>query len=345
MYLTEKEVFGQYDALALTNELFARRKEDILNFYKDCDCDKIIFIGCGSSFSLAKSAAAAVSVRMQTPAYAYPAGDLLLNFSEYDRFLRGSLLVSISRSGSTSEVEQLICRAKDQYHTPCISICATENSALSALAELNIELPWAFDESVCQTRCVTNLYAASLLMVGIIAEDTVLLDSVSDAIQTGAEFMRSNREGLEKLAQEDWNYAVVLADGELCGIAEEGALAFNEISMLHSHYYHLLDVRHGPIVLFNRQTLVIMALTQGNQELQKKLISDIRQKGAKVVLFGSDEEDIPEADLQIRVKAQEARAAEGIPFIFISQALSLFKAIKNGNNPDLPTGLDPWIKL
>ena len=40
MYLTEKEVFGQYDALALTNELFARRKEDILNFYKACDCDK-----------------------------------------------------------------------------------------------------------------------------------------------------------------------------------------------------------------------------------------------------------------------------------------------------------------
>ena len=345
MYLTEKEIFSQYDALALTNELFAKRREEIFSFYKGCGCNKIIFIGCGSSFSLAKSAACAVSVRMQTPAYAYPAGDLLLNFSEYDRLLRGSLLVSISRSGSTSEVEQLIRRTKEQYHTPCISICATENSALSALAELNIELPWAFDESVCQTRCVTNLYAASQLMVGIIAEDPALLRSIAEVIQGGAEFMRNNREGLEKLAQENWDYAVVLADGELCGIAEEGALAFNEISMLHSHYYHLLDVRHGPIVLFNHRTLVIMALARENQELQKKLISDIRQKGAKIVLFSSDAEDIPEADLQIHVKAQEARAAEGIPFIFISQALSLFKAIKNGNNPDLPTGLDPWIKL
>lgn len=35
----------------------------------------------------------------------------------------------------------------------------------------------------------------------------------------------------------------------MCGIAEEGALAFTEIAMLTGRYFHLLDYRHGPIVI------------------------------------------------------------------------------------------------
>lgn len=48
-----------------------------------------------------------------------------------------------------------------------------------------------------------------------------------------------------EIANLDWDNVVVLADGPICGIAEEGALAFTEISMLTGRYFHLLDYRHG----------------------------------------------------------------------------------------------------
>ena len=53
----------------------------------------------------------------------------------------------------------------------------------------------------------------------------------------------------QEVAQEEWESVVVLADSELDGIASEAAIAFVEIPQVHANYYHVLDVRHGPMVL------------------------------------------------------------------------------------------------
>ena len=345
MYLTEKELFSQYDALSQTYDQILSQSEEIKTFFKSSGCASITFIGCGSSYSLAKSAALAARLRLNVPTYSFSAGDVLLNFDRYTPILRGTLLVSISRSGSTSEVVLLVEKAKKELGIPCVSLCAKVGSAIGAMAGLNVDIPWAFDESVCQTRCVTNLYLATMMFAAILSGDSALLRSLKNVIAQGPAFIKNNRDALEKIAQKDWNNAVVLADGELEGIAEEGSLAFTEICLLHSHYFHLLDVRHGPIVLIDDKTLVIAALSPDENHHQDNLLKDIKARGATLVVFSDRAEPAPHADLNITVPTQEAHAANGIPLIFLPQALSFFKALATGVNPDAPTGLDPWIKL
>ncbi len=65
------------------------------------------------------------------------------------------MIIAASRSGGTSEVVLSVERA-GQMGVLTIAIPAKENSPLAELAELSLEIPWAFDESVCQTRTVTN---------------------------------------------------------------------------------------------------------------------------------------------------------------------------------------------
>jgi fructoselysine-6-P-deglycase FrlB-like protein len=183
-----------------------------------------------------------------------------------------------------------------------------------------------------------------MMLISLISGDEKLLGSLQCAVNQGEEYMLGNRQALAEMARSDWSQVVVLADGEIAGIAEEGALAFTEISMLPSRFCHTLDVRHGPIVLVGGDTLVVMALPTGVGAHQVKLIGDLKARGAKVVVFSAHGEACAAADAHFTFPRLEP-AAMGIPFIYIPQALSLFKALANGINPDAPSGLDPWIKL
>jgi len=345
MTITERELFSQYQAMERTYDHVLSVADDLNAYLSTASYDRIIFIGCGSSYCLAKSAAAAANLYLKTPAFAHPAGDLLLSFPRYHPLLEGALLVSISRSGSTTEVVELCKKAADEMNCPILSLCAKVDSVLSRIAGFNLEIPWAFDESVCQTRCVTNLYLAVMLMIGIVAQNQAMIQSLKSVVENGPAFIQTQRNLLEQIAAGVWKKITVLADGELAGIAEEGALAFTEIALLPSHYYHLLDVRHGPMVLIDSDTLVIAALVPGEAAHQNKLLADIKKQGAQLVVYSDARADVQAADHHITVPPQGAYAAQGIPFIFLAQAISLFRALKDGINPDQPAGLDPWIKL
>lgn len=93
----------------------------------------------------------------------------MLNFPHYEKVIQNTLLVTLLRSGSTTGLVLAVQNAKEKYSIPCVSICATQNSDMSGLADLNLEIPCAFDESVCQTRTVSNFYAANLHSIKLLS--------------------------------------------------------------------------------------------------------------------------------------------------------------------------------
>jgi glutamine---fructose-6-phosphate transaminase (isomerizing) len=346
MYKTEKEILSQYSALEKTFAHMMEKYREIKDFQKKTAFDSVTFTGCGSSYSLCKSAESSLIKRSRLKAASIPAGDLMLNFPQYENQIKDTLLIVPSRSGSTSEVILAVNKAKEAFSVPCISICATNQSELVKIADLNIELPWAFDESVCQTRTVTNLYAANLILIGIMTDDRLLLDEIKSAIENGSRFIEENKALLTDIGNDgSWDNVVTLGDSELTGIVEEGALAFKEICQLQSNYYHVLDVRHGPSVLIKNRTLVIIAATPYGENYQKDLIKDLKKQKAVIITVSDRTDNIYGSDYNFTVPSYSNYAVAGIPFIFVPQMLSYSKAVATGINPDLPQGLDPWIKL
>jgi fructoselysine-6-P-deglycase FrlB-like protein len=123
-------------------------------------------------------------------------------------------------------------------------------------------------------------------------------------------------------------------------------MAFTEIAQVPSHYYHLLDVRHGPMVLVGKDTLVVACIGNKNLGYQKELISDIVKRGARVVVYsGGASESMEGAELMVDSGMDIDSAVRGIPFIFIPQVLAYFKSEIMGINPDEPAGLVAWVKL
>ncbi len=344
-YKTKKEIFSQFDALESTYKYFSENSKKIKEFFVDNNFSSITFVGSGSSYSICESASLVAKMELGIESNAVVAGDLMLNFPQYKNILKDTILVAPSRSGSTSEVILAVKNAKDKYNIPCVSISAKKDSELSKIADLNIELPWSFDESVCQTRTVTNLYTANLLFLDLMADKSFLKSDIKKAIDYGNTYLNENKETFKNIVSEyDWHNVFVLADSQLEGIGSEGSLAFKEISRLNSYYHHLLDVRHGPMVLVNEKTLVIMATSPYGLDYQTELVSDLKKNKATVITSGLKDEKIPESDLHIDYPDVKY-PVRGIFFIIISQAVSYYKAISNNINPDEPEGLDPWISL
>jgi len=179
-----------------------------------------------------------------------------------------------------------------------------------------------------------------------LTDDTAVLNDLRLLLSEGFKYLEEAEELAKELAVLPWTHAAVLADAELEGIAEEGSLVFKEVCQLPASYSHLLDLRHGPMVLVNKETLVIVAL--GTKcELEINLLKDIKAKGAHIVAFCDDGDNCVCIDGVTRscYATPLSHIAKGIPFIILCQMIAYYKSKETGTDPDKPTGLDPWIAL
>lgn len=345
MFLTEQEILDTPQALRRTYSYFTEQTAPLKGFFAEHTQRKLIFCGCGSSYMLAKSAAAIFSSMPGTAAFAIPAGDYTVNPDFWQETIRDSIIVSLSRSGRTTEMVRTIRSIKEMQGCPVISISMEKDNDIMPMSDLDLTMDWCYDRSVCQTRTVANLYAAVLLLACAYTEDATLLKSVEKVCLQSDAFQQQNRSVLEQLAVLPWRNVVVLADGPVCGIAEEAALAFTEIAMLPGSYFHLLDYRHGPVVISSDKTLTLMLLQTGEDKLQGSLVKELVARGGPVVTVSEQTGNPYGAMTHICLGEVSHFAVTGIAFIYLAQMLGLLKAIEMGGNPDAPTGLNAYITL
>ena len=342
MNLTYTEILDTFNALKKTENCLENAWSGIEAYFRDKR--KFVFIGSGSSYSLAKSMSVMTHMETGYQSSAMAAGDILLHAGRYAKCFEGAAVVCVSRSGRTSELLLALDALKSQrYGFSTASLICAEDTPLAARSDLAVTMPWAFDESVCQTRTVTNLYFTAAYILARMNNNRGLIQDLRHIMDNGQEYLKRAEALADGLSDKPWTHCVVLADAELEGIAEEGALAFKEICQLPSNYYHLLDLRHGPMVLLGKDTLVLAALGVKN-ELEYKLVHDVLEKKSEVVLF-SDMPVEPSGSTSLAYGSPLSHIARGIPFILLCQMTAYKKSGKTGADPDKPTGLEAWIAL
>ena len=343
MYLTEKEIFSQQGALEKSLGLLLEKRDELAGFFAP-PRSRYVFFGCGSSHMVAKSAQKMFALKPGVDAYALAGGDYLIDPDLYQPLVEDSVIVFLSRSGTTSEILIAAEELTKRGNGPLVSVTMREDSALAALSDYTLELPWAFDESVCQTRTVTNFYLTLLVLSAIYDADQSQVDDVRKAVSGVSGMLAEWRPCISDIVREkEIEDVVVLADGVLCGLAEEAALAFTEICLVSGKYFNLLDYRHGPKVLNSPSTLTIVVTQPKEIRVQADLLNDIKAcGGTTVVIRPKDTGYIGDFTIDCD---HAFFPTYGITLICAAQVIALEKALAKGINPDLPTGLDAWISL
>jgi glucosamine--fructose-6-phosphate aminotransferase (isomerizing) len=148
------------------------------------------------------------------------------------------------------------------------------------------------------------------------------------------------------MARQPFENAVVLADSSMAGLAEEGALAFKEICQRQSNFYHVLDVRHGPVLTIDEKTLVVVMVSRGDSRLQAELVNDMKGRaGFVLALTCGGDAALASGIKEIRLPNAACDDVSAVFMLYCIQLLCLKHALSRGVDPDKPEGLDPWIKL
>lgn len=347
-YKTYSELIDQYLALGHTLHKTDEEQVRILKTLDWVPSGNIVFTGCGSSYSICRALADCIQPLWKGTVVAAAGGDLMLHPDWWEPvFSRPALLITVSRSGSTNEIIYAVEEVKKRYPmVKILSFVCTVNSNAATVSDWSVELPWAFDESVCQTRSVTNLFAGALSFFAGVAGCKEITAGLQSLVKGGAQYLTQIEKTAQKLAEAPWKEVMVLCDGGGYGVAEEAALAFNEIAYAHSACKHVLDVRHGPMILIDRSTLVLAQLTKEGFEYERDLIYDLIQRGAQIAVVS--DEPLPQIE---GVSAQFAfggplhNAVSAVLLLNAAQMLSYYRAVNLGLDPDNPAGLDAWIAL
>ncbi|MHA7155320.1 SIS domain-containing protein [Arthrobacter sp. TMN-50] len=191
------------------------------------DGARVAVIGCGTSWFMAQSYAAAreSAGKGLTDAFAASEASAVAGRG-YDA------VVAISRSGTTTEVLDLMTSLKGS--TRVIAVIGDVESPAIGLADDVVALPYADEQSVVQTRFATAALAYLLTSVGIDLEQAV----------TDAEAALAEEITPALLDAEQFTF---LGTGWTVGLAYEAGLKMREGVQGWTESYPAMEYRHGPI--------------------------------------------------------------------------------------------------
>lgn len=237
--------------------------------------ERVAIVGCGTSFFMAQAVAALRegSGQGETDAFAaseYPEG------RSYDRVL------ALTRSGTTTEVLELLGRLRG--HTRTTAVTADPHTPVMEAADDIVVLDFADERSVVQTRFATT--ALTLLRAHLGLHTDAVVADARTALETPLP------EGLVDCAQ-----FTFLGRGWTVGLANEAGLKMREASLAWTEAYPAMEYRHGPISVTTRGTATWMF-----GEAPDGLAEQVRETGALWVGGGLD----PLAEL---VRAQRLAVA------------------------------------
>ncbi len=240
------------------------------------DGERVAFVGCGTSWFMAQILASWREDRGYGESDAFSASEVPAR--RYDR------VVAITRSGTTTEVVDLLQKLKGEV--PTVVLLGTQDTPAAEAADSVVDLSFADEHSVVQTRFATSVLT---LYRGAYGENIEVLANAAEAAV--AEPLTPAWAAAEQVT--------FLGRGWTIGLAHEAALKYRETSSSWAESYPAMDYRHGPISVAAPGRLVWMFGTP-----PAGLRDEVEATGATFVHTDRD----PVVDLVVAQRTAVARA-------------------------------------
>jgi fructoselysine-6-P-deglycase FrlB-like protein len=196
--------------------------------------ERVAVVGCGTSWFIAQSYAAARERAGLGETDAFTATEMPLD-RRYDRVL------VLSRSGTTTEILELLERLRGTV--PTVAITAVADAPIAQVADEVIDLGFADEESVVQTRFATSELALLRAHLGI--DPGPAADAAERVL---AEPLPANLLAARQIT--------FLGTGWTYGLANEAALKLREAAGMWTESYPAMEFRHGPVAVTGEGSVV-----------------------------------------------------------------------------------------
>jgi len=331
-FATYREIKSQTEAWAQALDLTRAAQLPKAEKY-----EQVIFTGCGSTYYLSLAAAALYQGLTGQTARAVPGGELLLN-SQTVLTDQKTLLVAISRSGTTTETVKAVEKFKQEKRGDVLVI-SNYDEVLSQLADVNIVIPKGQEESVAQTRSFASMYIAATVFSARMARQSDLLDSIASLPKVGERLIQNLEPAAHQMGENlDFDRFYFLGSGIRYGLACEVNLKMKEMTLTHSEPFHFLEFRHGPMSMVNKKAVVVGLISESNFSHEKAVLNEMQALGGKIVALG-------ESGVDIAFESGIPESVRGVLYLPVLQLMAFYRSLAKGLNPDRPNNLEAVVKL
>ena len=245
----------------------------------------VLFTGCGSSYYLAQSAAAAWSRFAGVPGMALSATDVMM-YPEchFPAPVQGTV-VAISRSGKTVETLNAICQLKQAFGWHVIGISCNPGTPVVGACDAAVILAEAAEKSRFETRAFTTTLLTVLLWAARRGHSE-LEEELRQAPDLAARLIERYEAAAQDLAQSGkFDQYIFLGQGPYFGLACEAMLKTKEMAWTPAEAYHSQEIMHGPRYAVGASTLIVVLLSDGGRKWQLELLPKLKGFGAQVLVI------------------------------------------------------------
>jgi len=305
--------------------------------------------GCGSSYYAA-----------MIPAFYY---DYLLGLdgravpsSEFVWYAPGpsaisSILISLSRSGRTSESVEAIRKAV-KAKIPTIAVTSDPTSTMSKESEFSLDTGVSNEQSTIMTKTFTGgalcstllgiefakLHGTTPIPAHLENELAALSDEAKEVISTVENHVKTSAESANA------SRFIYLGSGANYAACLEGALKLRETSYVASEAYHTMEFRHGPFAELEKGIQVLSVVPKGrNVSEQVKILGEIAATGATVVPISNEPQIVKNFNNTIEMPESTGSTFASLVYMIPMQLFAYYYSVKNGRNPDQPRNLTKFV--
>jgi glucosamine--fructose-6-phosphate aminotransferase (isomerizing) len=345
-HFTWQEIISQSQTWQQTLDAFFDIKSSLDSFLSRAVFDRILVVGCGSTHYLAQSATAMIAQLTGISTHAVPSSELWL----FPNVVApaGTMLITISRSGTTTETLWALERFQETMRGPILTITCYPDSPLAKGADFVLASPDAQEQSVAQTRSFTSMLLLTQCLAASLAHDTGRLEQIN-RLPGALEAMIKRCGDLPQQLGADLDIERIyfLGGGPLYGLANEAMLKTKEMSLSYSEAYHPLEFRHGPMSMVNEHTLVVELFSDTAQGQELHVLKDMHQLGARTLALVEDARVFTDwqPDQIVQLLSGLDEWGRGPLYLPVLQRMAFHRAVAKGLDPDRPTNLTAVVKL
>ncbi len=306
---------------------------------------QVLFIGSGTSFYLAQSAAHTFQEMTGRVSRAVPASEIFLSAASTVPRHVPVVAFIFSRSGTTSEAV-LAARhlRRDFDHVQTVGITCNPGTDLARETHHVVELLHVSERSVVMTRSFTNMLLAAQLIAASVAGHDGLLGELARL----PALLRSQFDEFEAFAEKlggamRLHRFVYLGLGPNYGLAEEATLKLKEMTQVECAAYNPLEYRHGPISTATEGTAVVLLEAVREQAYVAEVEAAAKELGAVVATIAPYPSE--HADTTLRLPDDLSDLGRSLLYLPPVQLLAQERAVRLGLDPDAPRHLVQVVVL
>lgn len=348
-----KEIFEQQDSV--TNTM--RGRVDFENFKIRLGgisghlehlrrTNRLIFVGCGTSYHAAVAARAIVEELTQITVTVELASDFL---DRHPPVFRNDTVIFISQSGETADTLQALEYCK-QRQSMCVGITNTVGSAIARGTDCGIYLNCGPEIGVASTKAYTSQIIAIILFALAMGENSISSyerrKEIIQDLEKLPDFVRqalSLEPKIKEIANElkDQKSLLIMGRGYQYSTCLEAALKIKELSYMHCEGILAGELKHGTLALVDETMPILCVATKDSlyDKLRNGLAQVTARKGKPIILSNFEDDALFEnCGPKIEVP-KTADCIQSIVNIIPLQLLAYHIAVLRGYNVDQPRNL------